>query len=620
MPKRFSRKPRQPLGIKLRSTLSQLSQLPKAYHLFWTAARGWTIAWVILLIVQGLLPAVSIYLTKLLVDNLVAAIKIGLSSESLKLLLLPGALMATILALTEVLQATLNWIRTIQAELVQDYISCLIHEKAVAIDLGFYESPEYHDKLERARSDASTRCLGLLENSGSLLQNSITLLAMATVLLAYGAWLPFVLVISLLPAFFVVLHTNWEQHQWWQRTTQDRRWTNYYNYMLTDSYTAAELRLFDLGGHFQSSYQLLRHKLRRERIQLIKNQSLAQLSASTLGLGFSVTAIAWMVWRALQRLITLGDLALFYQALNGGQSLMRTLIGNVGQIYANSLFLGNLFEFLKLETQIIDPPNPLPIPLKLKEGISFRCVKFRYPGSDRAALENFNLTVAAGKVTAIVGDNGAGKSTLIKLLCHFYELEDGCIEIDGIDIRHVSVAELRRALTVLFQFPIHYHATVAQNIAQGDLQGEPSFSDIETAARDAGAEEVITRLPHGYDTLLGKWFADGVELSGGELQRIALARAFLRKAQIIILDEPTSAMDPWAEHDWLERFRKMANGRTAIVVTHRFTLAMRADIIHVMRAGKIVESGSHDELLKLGGFYAKSWQDQMQSVKVSVEC
>lgn len=613
MPKRFSRRPSQTLGIKLGSTLSLLSQLPKAYHLFWTAAQGWTIAWGILLIVQGLLPAATIYLTKLLVDNLVAAIKIGLSEESLELLLLPGALMATILALTEVLQAILNWIRTIQAELVQDYISCLIHKKAVAVDLGFYESPEYHDKLERARSDASTRCLGLLENSGSLLQNSITLLAMATVLLPYGAWLPFVLIISLLPAFFVVLHTNWEQHQWWQRTTQDRRWTNYYNFMLTDSYVAAELRLFDLGGYFQSSYQQLRHKLRRERIQLIKSQSFAQLSASTLGLAFSGGAIAWMVWQALQGLITLGSLALFYQALNAGQSLMRTLIGNVGQIYANSLFLGNLFEFLKLETQIIDPIKPLPIPLKLKEGICFRDVTFRYPGSDRAALENFHLTVGAGKVTAIVGDNGAGKSTLIKLLCHFYEPEDGCIEIDGIDIRHLSIAELRRSLTVLFQFPINYHATAGQNIAQGDLQGEPSFGDIETAARGAGAHEVITRLPHGYDTLLGKWFADGVDLSGGELQRIALARAFLRKAQIIVLDEPTSAMDPWAEHDWLERFRTMAQGRTAIVITHRFTLAMRADIIHVMRAGQIVESGSHDELLIQGGFYAQSWKSQMQT-------
>jgi len=611
MPKR---RPRPILPTKLRSALSQLLQLPKAYHLFWVAARGWTVTWGILLIIQGVLPAATIYLTKLLVDNLVAAIRIGVSEEGVQLLLLPGALMAVILALTEGLQGTVNWIRTVQAELVQDYISALIHKKAVAVDLAFYESPDYHDKLERARSDASTRSLGLLENSGSLLQNSITLLAMATVLLPYGAWLPLVLIVSLLPAFFVVLHNNWEQHQWWQRTTQDRRWTNYYNLMLTDSYVAPELRLFALGDNFQSFYQQLRHKLRRERIQLIRSQSLGQLGASSLGLVFSGVAIAWMVWQALLGKISLGDLALFYQALNRGQSLTRTLIGNVGQIYSNSLFLGNLFEFLKLEPQIVDPPKPEPIPSNLKQGVRFTKVTFRYPGSDRAALENFHLTIPAGKVVAIVGDNGAGKSTLIKLLCRFYDPEDGCIEVDGIDIRRLSVAELRQSLTVLFQFPINYHATAAQNIAQGDLQAEPSATDIEIAARGAGAHEVIARLPQGYDTLLGKWFADGVDLSGGELQRIALARAFFRKkAQIIILDEPTSAMDPWAEFDWLERFRTMANGRTAIVITHRFTMAMRADIIHVMRNGQIVESGNHDELLAQDGLYAQSWKSQMQT-------
>lgn len=598
---------------KLDNTFAQLSHLPKAYHLFWVAAPGWSITWWILLIIQGLLPAATIYLTKILVDNLVAAIKIGFSSQSIQLLFVPGALMIGILVLTESIQGTLNWIRTVVAELLQDHISSLIHNKAIAVDIAFYESPDYHDKLERARSDASTRCLGLLDNSGSLLQNTVTLIAMATILLSYGAWLPLFLIISLLPAFFVVLHTNWQQHLWWQQTTQDRRWTNYYNYMLTDSYVAAEIRLFDLGNHFQSSYQQIRHKLRRQRIDLMKAQSLAQLGASSLGLVFSGVALAWMVWQALRKQISLGDLALFYQALNRGQTLMRTLIGNVGQVYANSLFLGNLFEFLKLEPKVVDINQPLKFPQSLQQGIRFHQVTFRYPGSSRPALENFNLAIPANKVVAIVGDNGAGKSTLIKLLCRFYDPVEGCVEIDGIDIRQFSIAQLRRNLTVLFQFPVHYHATAGENIAQGDLYKQPHVTDIETAAKNAGADEVIARLPQGYDTLLGKWFADGVDLSGGELQRIALARAFLRNAQIVILDEPTSAMDPWAEFDWLERFRTMTLGRTAIVVTHRFTLAMRADIIHVMRNGQIVESGSHNELLAQNGLYAQSWKTQMRS-------
>lgn len=569
-------------------------------------------AWIILLTVQGILPATTVYLTRLVVDSLVAAMKAG-ADWDLQIILVPIALMAGVLLLTELLQGILNWIRTVQAELMQDYMSALIHEKAVAADLAFYESSDYHDKLEQARSDASTRSLALLENSGSLLQNSITLLAMAAVLIPYGAWLPLALFVSMLPALAVVLSSNRDYHQWWQQTTADRRWIQYYDLMLTHSAVAAELRLFDLGSYFQSSYQTLRRRLVSERLLLIKNQSLARLVAGASGLLVSGAAMSWMVWRALQGQVTLGDLALFYQAFNRGQSLMRTLLGNVGQIYNNSLFLGNLFEFLRLEPQVKDPLDPLPTPLVIKEGIRFREVTFRYPGSQQFALQNFNLTIPAGKIVAIVGDNGAGKSTLIKLLCRFYDPEAGCIELDGTDIRDLSIKKLRRLLTVLFQVPINYHATVAQSIANGDLHVEPSRAEIEAAARGAGADEVIARLPQGYDTLLGKWFAKGTNLSGGELQRIALARAFVRQAQIIVLDEPTSAMDSWAEADWLERFRTLTNGRTAMIITHRFTLAMRADMIHTMRNGQIVESGSHEQLLATGGLYAQSWIAQMQS-------
>lgn len=603
----------QTLAVRLRDAGGRLFQLPKASRLIWTAAQGWSLAWLILLIVQGLLPAASIYLTKLLVDSLVVAMRDGASQESIQLILVPAGLMAGVLLLTELLQSALNWVRTVQAELVQDHISALIHKKAVAVDMAFYESPEYHDQLERARSDASSRSLGLLESSGSLLQNSITLLAMTTVLIRYGAWIPLVLLTSLLPAFCVVLHTNLHQHQWWQKTTSDRRLAQYYNYMLTDSYVAPELRLFDLGSHFQSYYQELRQRLRNQRLKLVRNQSLAQLAASTFGLVFSGAAIAWMVWKGLKGAATLGDLALFYQALNQGQSLMRTLLGNVGQIYTNSLFLGNLFEFLMLQPQVLDPPKPLLAPSILAKEIRFRQVTFRYPGSERVALKDFSLTIPAGRIVAIVGDNGAGKSTLIKLLCRFYDPDAGSIELDGIDIRQLSIKDLRRQLSILFQFPVNYQATVAQNIAQGDLQAVPGAAEIETAARAAGAHEIIIRLPQGYDTMLGKWFTNGTDLSGGELQRIALARAFVRRAQIIVLDEPTSAMDSWAEVDWLNRFRLLANGRTAIVITHRFTMAMRADIVHVMRNGQIVESGSHYELLNKGGLYAQSWEAQMQA-------
>jgi ATP-binding cassette, subfamily B, bacterial len=317
--------------------------------------------------------------------------------------------------------------------------------------------------------------------------------------------------------------------------------------------------------------------------------------------------------QVLLGLITLGDLALFYQAFNRGQGIVKSLLGSLGQIYKNSLFISDLFAFLRLQPKIVDPPNPIPIPARLQQGLRFRNVTFRYPGSEEAILENFNLTIPNNQIVAIVGDNGAGKSTLIKLLCRLYDPESGSVELDGINLRAFSVQKLRELITVLFQSPIPYYVSAAKNIALGDLDATPSQAEIEFAAKGAGIHEKIMRLPQEYDSMMGKWFADGSDLSGGEWQRLALARAFLRKAEIMILDEPTSAMDPWAEFDWLERFRSMANGRTAIVITHRFTLAMRADMIHVMRSGKIVESGHHDALLAQGGFYAESWEEQMQA-------
>jgi ATP-binding cassette subfamily B protein len=569
-----------------------------------------------LLVIQGLLPGVTVYLIKQFVDRLVTVKSLGISPENLQLLIIPTAFIAVTFLLTELLQGAQSWIRTVQSELVQDYINHLIHQKSTAVDIAFYESPEDSDRLHRAQTDASGRSLALLENSGSLLQNSLTLLAMATILIPYGAWLPLILLFSTLPALLVMLKTNQQYHRWWHRTTEDRRRIDYYNLVLTHKTASAEIRLFDLGKYFQSAYQKLRQRLLQEKLQLLKQQNLAQFGAGTTGLIISGGMAAWTISQFLQGQFSFGDLALFYQAFTQGQNLMRTLLRNVGQIYTNSLFISDLFAFLHLESQLPEPAKPHPVPLNVTKEICFRQVTFRYPGSDRPVLENFNLTIPAGKIVAIVGDNGAGKSTLIKLLCRFYDPEAGQIELDGVDLRQFSVKQLRQLLTVMFQFPVpYYHATAAESIALGDIESHPSQEEIEVAAKGAAAHEVILRLPKGYETLLGKWFSGGAELSGGEWQRIALARAFLRQAGVMILDEPTSAMDAWAEANWLDRFRVLVEDRTALVITHRFTLAMRADIIHVMRSGQIVESGNHQELLDRGGLYAQSWAAQIEGEK-----
>ena len=595
------------MADKLRSFVHQLAYVPRTLRLIRDAAGILTAAWLVLLVVEGLLPAATVYLTRMLVDNLAAALGAGVSWEAVRPIFLPAALMGSVMLLTQLVQTLMEWVRTAQAEHVRDHLSALIHMKATQVDLAFYELSEYHDRLYRARSDLSTRPLALLENAGGLVQNGITLLAMGALLIPYGLWLPIVLLLSTLPAFLVMLRINRRYHRWWEQTTTERRWTQYFDTLLTLDAMAAEVRLFDLGPHFSSAFQKLRGTLRTGHLRLIRAGGLARLGAGLLAIALSGAALAWMLGRALQGWVTLGDLALFYQAFNKGQGLLRSLLGSIGQVYDNVLYLENLYEFLDQEPEVREPAAPLPAPANLQEGIHFRGVTFRYPGSARPVFENFDFSIPAGKVVAIVGANGVGKTTMMKLLCRFYDPEAGAIELDGQDVRGLALAELRRLMSVMFQLPMLYMATAGENIALSDLAAQPTQADIEAAARRAGAHEFITRLPQGYDTLMGKWFASGTELSGGERQRLALARAFHRRAQIMILDEPTSFMDSWAEVDWFERFRELARGRTAIVITHRFTIAKDADIIYVMDQGRIVEAGSHAELLARGGLYAQSW-------------
>lgn len=591
------------------------TQMLRAVRLVWAAAHRWTLVWGLLLVVQGVFPAVTLFLTRQLVDRFVVSLGGNGTWEHLQPALLVAGLMAGVMVLSEVCKSATEWVRTVQAQYVQDYLYALMHAQSTAVDLAFYETPEHFDRFHRAHKDTSQRPVLLLENLGSLLQDSITLLGMGILLLAYGPWLPLALLLSTLPGLYVVLRWNRQYHQWWERSTSDWRRLDYYDAILTQSDFATELRLFDLGAHFRAAYQALRQQLRSQGLGLTRQRVLAQLGAGVLGMLVFGSAMAWIGWRVWHGLGTLGDMALFYQAFDRGQALLRALLNNVGRIYSHSLFLDNLFDFLAVQPQVVDPPVPTAVPVPLQQGIRFQQVSFRYPGSEQQALHAFDLTIPAGQIVALVGANGAGKSTVGKLLCRLYDPEAGHITLDGLDLRDFSLQELRRHITVLFQKPVSYQATASANIAVGDMATEPTAQAIETAARGAGAHEFITRLPHEYETVLGKWFAGGTELSGGEWQRIALARAFLRRAAIVILDEPTSAMDSWAEAAWLARFRDLVHGQTAILITHRFTTAMQADMIHVMGNGRIVESGRHAELLAQGGLYAHSWHLQMRAAE-----
>jgi ATP-binding cassette subfamily B protein len=598
------------LKTKMALLRRQVPYIPKTLKLVWRAMGMWTVVWLILLVAQGLFPVAVVCVMRRAVDSLVGvanpnnAIGGSLVSD----VLLPFLILGFLLVTQKILASAMQWVRTIQSERIQDYMTGLIHDQALAMDLSCYDSPTYYDRLHRARVDARSRPLQLLEGLGSLGRNSITMAGMAVLLFSYSPWFPLLLLVSALPALGVTLRYALRINDWRLRNTVEERRCNYFDWLLTMREAAPEIRLFALGRYYREAYQLLRGRLRGEKIALEKGQLIAQLGAGSLALLATALAVLWMILRTTAGKASVGDVVLFYQAFSQGQGLMSALLGNTSETYRNVLFLENLFEFLTIQPKVRDSESPLPVP-SLKECVRCENISFRYPDTDRMILQGLTMALKAGEIAALVGENGEGKTTIIKLLCRFYDPIMGRITVDGCDLRDLRQADWRRQITVLFQEPVRYHLTATENIALGDLASSPSSEEIELAARAAGAHDTVMRLPKGYETVLGGWFG-GLELSTGEWQRVASARAFLRKAKLIILDEPTSMMDAWAEAEWFARFRAVAAGCTVLLISHRLTTTMHADVIHVMRGGRIIESGSHSDLLIQGGRYREAWESQ----------
>jgi ATP-binding cassette subfamily B protein len=595
------------LAERLHRLFRQFRHLPATLSLVRQAAGRWTLAWAALLLAQGLVPLLTVLLSRRVVDQLLDSLK----TRELEPTLVAAALLAATLLFGELLSAAAGHVRAVQAELVQDHIFDLVHEQSARTDLAFYDSAEFHDHLHRARSEATYRPVQLLEDLGAAIQSLLTLAGFAAILISYAWWLPLAFVAGAIPALAIMLRSSLLFHQWRREATAAERRTWYLDWLLTATQTAAEIRLFDLGSRFIDEFRDIRTGLRRKRLALSARQARDRLAAALISFAAAAAIGAWILLQALSGRLTPGDLVLFYQALQQGLRLVHSLLGNATEIYGSMLFLGNLFEFLELRPVIVPPACPQPVPEPVTQGIEIRNAGFAYPGSGSMVFDDFSLTLQAGRITAIVGANGAGKSTLIKLLCRFYDPASGAILLDGIDLRQFDPVLLRRSITALMQNPARFHATFAQNIALGDPLRRVDAERVHRAAAAAGASSIAAALPEGFETSLGREFAAGHELSAGQWQRLALARAFYRQAQLLILDEPTSAMDPWAEADWLTRFRTLAAGRTALLITHRFTAARHADTIHVLDAGRVVESGTHQHLRSLGGKYAQGWLSQL---------
>jgi ATP-binding cassette subfamily B protein len=600
------------IGESVKLKIQQALRLDFALRLVWQSAPGWTMASLGLLIVQGVLPLVSLYLMKLTVDAVTTALAAPDKTNAFGRVALLIGLTGGVALVSALCYSLAGLVSEAQGQVVTDHLSDVLHAKSIEVDLEYYESAQYYDKLHRAQREAPFRPVRILNGLVQVAQNGISLLAMAGLLLSFHWGIAAVLFIAAMPGLLVRLRYAGQTYHWQRQRTPTERQSWYFHWMLTGDGHAKEIRLFDLGALFMRRFRDLRQQLRQERIEIATRRSVAELVAQVSATIAIFGSYALIAYRTMQGAITLGDLVMYYQAFQRGQSFLQQILSGLAGLYEDNLFLSNLYEFLDLKPKVVEPLHPRPIPQPTQTGIAFDHVSFQYPTGTKEVLEDITLTIRPGEVVALVGENGSGKTTLIKLLCRLYDPTSGIITFDGVDLRQLETTALRREISVIFQDYAQYHLTARENIWFGNVALPPDEEQIVAAARHAGADEVITGLPQGYETILGKWFEDGEELSVGEWQKVALARAFLREAQIIVLDEPTSALDARAEYEVFNKFRQLAAGHTVILISHRFSTVRMADRIYVLEDGRIIESGTHDELVRLGGTYAHLFETQAQ--------
>src|SRR5438067_2719255 len=632
--------PQQPEGPKdLRGRWESLKQsvtgttaaLPQVLRLVWEARHPITIGLFVPTAIAGVIPTISVGITLMLTNAVVAGIKINsfhladhVRFSDLGVPWLPGPTFSSVgmIVFLAVLQlivfavsALLNTLRNITQQLLQNSVSMriqlMVMEKAASLDLPFYEDPASYDLLRRAQNDSINRPVLMIATAFGLLQTILTLGTMVVLLFGVSWILGIVVLISPIPAFIADTRYGWRGYniaRWGSRLL--RRMTYMVNLVTTDSF-AKEVKLFGLGQYFIERYRLIASAFYdSQRSQMVRRYmtGFALGNISTIVTSFTYLYIAL---QAIAGHLSIGALTAYTQAAVSVQNSIQSILSGFSGMYEHNLYLNNLVELMAKQPSMPVAAKPKAVPVPLRGEIRFENVSFAYPAAEKQALTDLSFTIKAGETLAVVGRNGAGKTTLFKLICRLYDPSGGRILIDGVDIREFEPTELRRQIGAMFQDYVDYQATASENIGLGNV---PEISDREAivnASKQAGSDELIAALPDGYDTALGKWFDSGVNLSGGEWQKVALARAFMREdAKILLLDEPTSALDAQAEYDLFERLRSLTHGRTAVYISHRFSTVRRADRIVFLEHGRLVEEGTHEELMRLNGRYAKLFRMQ----------
>lgn len=601
-----------------RERIGALGNLPEFLRTVWSTSPGLTAASLVLRLVRALLPIATLFVGKLIIDEVVRLVGLPEKPAGLVDWLQSGLvnhLVVLVFAefvlaiLSDILGRTVSLVDSLLSERVSNASSIRLMEHAATLDLEDFEDAEFQDQLERARRQTSGRMTLMSQLLGQA-QDIITVASFAAGLLLYAPWLIVLLLVALVPAFLGEAYFNARSYSLDYARTPERRELDYVRQTAASVETAKEVKIFGLSRFLIDRY------IRLATDFYAANRALALRRASwggvftTIGTVGYYLAYAYIVWRTLAGQFSIGDLTFLAGSFRRLRQLIEGLLSSFSSTAGQALYLDDLFSFFDETPEIMSPENPRPFPRPIRQGFVFEGVGFRYPGAERWAVRNLSFTLHAGEVLALVGENGAGKTTLVKLITRLYDPDEGRILLDGHDLREYALDELRGNIGVIFQDFVRYNFTAAENIAIGRIDARDDRERIASAAEASQADDLIARLPAGYDQMIGKRFRNGVELSGGEWQKIAIARAYMREAAVLILDEPTAALDARSEYEVFRRFKELSEGKTAIIISHRFSSVRMADRILVLADGTVEASGTHEELLAQRGRYAELFELQ----------
>lgn len=588
----------------MKANPQRLLHLCQAAGLVWKSARTWTLLQGAAVLAQGLLPVASLYLTRQVVDAVGTYLtQAAGAKDPLPLFsLLPWV--AGVALAGWFFRAGSNVVAEAQATAVSDHVQGALQKKSAEIDIAYYETATYHNQMRMAQSEASSRPVSIVRNLTQLASGALVLGSVVGVLwMSQGILLP-VLLAAAVPGSWVRVWNSRQWHGWRVRQSEPERQAGYLHLLLTSFPFAKEIRLLGTSGELRRRFRALRRQLRQSRLEFVRRRAALEIAADVVSALVVVAGLGLIYRRMAGNQMTMGDLALLYGGFQKGKAAFSSVLGSLAALYEDSLFLSHFYDFLELPQRVHSPAVPRPLPQRIEQGIRLEHVTFRYPGSASDALQDVTAEIGAGEHVALVGENGSGKTTLVKLLCRLYDPTAGRILLEGVDLREYALEELRSLFSVLFQDFGRYQMTAEENVRMGNVAVPPGDPRIAEAIRRAGAVSVIGRLPQGSQTPLGRLFKDGMELSEGQWQRMALARALLRETPILMLDEPTSSLDAKAERELLDAVWAGSQGKTTVIVSHRLSTVKTASRILLLADGRLLEAGTHQELLRAGGAYS----------------